>query len=713
MELPLKELACQDESDADFEVTFADAGDQAGTPPRITLASLQGYDVIVAQRWNKHDGLPVWRRARTPHSRLVFELDDDVFHVTPDNWNAYTLYGRPDIRDAIEHAAQTADLVTVSTEPLAQVMREYNPAVAVLPNCIPGWVCTLPRLERARPRVGWMGGASHGVDIGIVADPVRRFLRRFPGWDFQCNATDYRPTVKAPADRMSYVPWMQVNQHPQEFYVSIDFDIGLCPLAPTTFNQSKCIDSSMRVSTDQGVIEAGVIEAGMNVWLDGWREVRAVEHQLQRAGMRITTARGLQVAVTPEHRLMDSGGTWRQARDLRCGDKLRLVQEECPELPVRRVPWPADGRVTRSGAVHPMAFLDVAEGPSVAITETWGRILGLFTGDGNFSGKTAIKFSCDGQDGDLIKALITDLEAAGFRATAEAVTTWDGEVLRRRSVSVASAHLSRFLCAVGAGRPHSKLGQRRERTLRVPDVIFRSPHPVRTAFLAGLFEADGHVTKSAVSLASKSEDLARDVQRLLWSIGIPSVVRACRGPQRSSYADRVYWQVWLRLNETRLFAARVGFLSERKRAVLLHATDRVRDPRGCNMIQPIRWEDEIAVVEPWIVCPVDIQVDGEAFSAAGIYSHNSAIKAIEYGARGIPAIASDCEAYRPVIEHGVNGFLVKQDHEWLKYMSLLAADNDLRVTMGEAARDMACRYLIEDHWRDWAAAYEALFRPRA
>lgn len=237
MELPLAELAKHD----GFEVAFADAGDRDGHPPVITLRDLQGYDVIVAQRWNKHDGLSVWRRARTPYSRLVFELDDDVFNVTADNWNAYQLYGRPDIRDAIEHAAATADLVTVSTEPLAEVMREHNPAVAVLPNCIPAraLVSGIPLRRRPRPRIGWMGGASHGVDIGIVAQPVRRFLARFPGWDLQLNGTDYRPTFKVPRDRAFYAPWIQVNKDPDGYFAGIDFDIGLCPLWPTTFARSK------------------------------------------------------------------------------------------------------------------------------------------------------------------------------------------------------------------------------------------------------------------------------------------------------------------------------------------------------------------------------------------------------------------------------------------------------------------------------------------
>ena len=223
-------------------VTMADAGDD-GHPVSVTAATLKGYDVIVAQRWNKHTGLASGAAPVPRTSRLVYELDDDLWNITPENWNAYRLYNDPEIRDAAEHSAETADLVTVTTEPLAEVMRQFNGNVAVLPNAIPDWVLQLPRLPealgRTRPRVGWQGGGSHGIDIGQVASPVRRFLKRFPAWDLQLNGTDYRPTFRAPAARAFYAPWVPVWEHPERYYATIDFDIGLAPLWPTTFSNSK------------------------------------------------------------------------------------------------------------------------------------------------------------------------------------------------------------------------------------------------------------------------------------------------------------------------------------------------------------------------------------------------------------------------------------------------------------------------------------------
>jgi glycosyltransferase involved in cell wall biosynthesis len=245
MTVPLEELARHG-----HEVTFRSGGNEEGNRP-ITLRDMQGHDIIIGQRFNHYGGMRVWRQARVPGSRLVYEIDDDVFRVTPVNWQAYHVFSRPEIREAVTHQAQVADLITVTTSHLAAVMREEtgNPGVAVLPNCIPGWVLDMPRASRERPAVGWAGGASHGSDVGLIVDPVRRFLRRFPGWDFQLGGTDFSESFLNPSgkarkpyllsDRVLHVPWVPVYEQPREYYATADFDIGLAPLTGTDFDLAK------------------------------------------------------------------------------------------------------------------------------------------------------------------------------------------------------------------------------------------------------------------------------------------------------------------------------------------------------------------------------------------------------------------------------------------------------------------------------------------
>jgi glycosyltransferase involved in cell wall biosynthesis len=83
----------------------------------------------------------------------------------------------------------------------------------------------------------------------------------------------------------------------------------------------------------------------------------------------------------------------------------------------------------------------------------------------------------------------------------------------------------------------------------------------------------------------------------------------------------------------------------------------------------------------------------------------SALKALEYAARGIVVVASDVEPYRRFVEHGVTGFLVSRDHEWREVLELLAGDVELRAKIGAAAREQAAGWLVDDHAHLWEAAY--------
>lgn len=237
---PLQEMAKHGhEVEAVSAQIWRDKNDPEGftRPGEFTADRMAGHDIIVGQRLDNYAGMPVWRRARTPDTRLVYEVDDDIFTIEQVNFGAWSHFQNPSAREAVATYAQMADLVTVTTEPLAEVMRQFNPNVAVLNNHIPGWVLDLPSPAGERPAVGWHGGASHGMDIQLIGEPVRRFLKRFPAWDAVLIGSDYRETVGHP--RCGYIPWVHVTDDAEGFYRSIDFDIGLAPVRKSEFTSSK------------------------------------------------------------------------------------------------------------------------------------------------------------------------------------------------------------------------------------------------------------------------------------------------------------------------------------------------------------------------------------------------------------------------------------------------------------------------------------------
>lgn len=86
----------------------------------------------------------------------------------------------------------------------------------------------------------------------------------------------------------------------------------------------------------------------------------------------------------------------------------------------------------------------------------------------------------------------------------------------------------------------------------------------------------------------------------------------------------------------------------------------------------------------------------------------SYIKALEYGALGIPVIASDVGPYREYVEDGVTGFLVSKESEWIDRIRLLIDDPELRESMGAAAHAKSLRHTIAAGWRQWEDVYASV-----
>jgi len=63
-----------------------------------------------------------------------------------------------------------------------------------------------------------------------------------------------------------------------------------------------------------------------------------------------------------------------------------------------------------------------------------------------------------------------------------------------------------------------------------------------------------------------------------------------------------------------------------------------------------------------------------------------AFKAIQYMSVGIPVVASDVGMNKEVIKNGINGFLVRNDKEWIDKLKLLIENANLRKEMGIASR---------------------------
>lgn len=219
------------------------------------------YKVIVGQRVSRYEALPLWRRLSLQH-RLVFETDDDVWAIDPTNFAAKLAHDAATV-ESTELAIKYAHAVTVSTEPLAEVVRRFNDNVFVLPNHINAAMLEMRRPKRPAITVGWAGGDSHLRDLAMVAPRLRRFFERNPHVDFHTIGTDYRTAMKLPG---RHTEW---NQDIWAYYQTIDFDIGLAPLIDSVFNRSKSAIKAMEYAALGIPVIASNVEPYREFVVDG------------------------------------------------------------------------------------------------------------------------------------------------------------------------------------------------------------------------------------------------------------------------------------------------------------------------------------------------------------------------------------------------------------------------------------------------------------
>lgn len=193
-------------------------------------AQVEQIDVIAGQRIMNPDGVMLWERWKD-RTKLVYETDDDM--LRPDTSSGLAHLHDLGVQETFRRCLSISDMVTVSTEPLAEQMRAYNPNVRVIPNFIHADMLYLDRPRPERVTVGWAGGMSHLLDWVEVTDPIRDVLGAHPDVDMHFCGIDYSPLLKRPC---RYTPW---HAHVWEYFKKIDFDIGLAPLADTPFNSCK------------------------------------------------------------------------------------------------------------------------------------------------------------------------------------------------------------------------------------------------------------------------------------------------------------------------------------------------------------------------------------------------------------------------------------------------------------------------------------------
>jgi glycosyltransferase involved in cell wall biosynthesis len=224
----------------------------------LPLVAAGRYDIIVTPRivWPVKDIGDQWLNAIHKAGLLwAYEVDDNVFSpLIVDRqarlFESEAKKGREQLeweRNERIRLVRQADCVTVTTRRLATVIRSYVGAetpVYVVPNAIDvkffrsliRGTGRAPGLEN-RLTIGWSGGTREDLDILPLCDAWAEIARRHPEVMFVIQGHIPQVLVDAvPAEQRATLPWVPLQEYPRAY---VNYDIGCCIVAPTTFNTSK------------------------------------------------------------------------------------------------------------------------------------------------------------------------------------------------------------------------------------------------------------------------------------------------------------------------------------------------------------------------------------------------------------------------------------------------------------------------------------------
>lgn len=293
--------------------------------------------------------------------------------------------------------------------------------------------------------------------------------------------------------------------------------------ASTTSRVTDVTDYGVRAVNERGDLE----------------QIAALTHNNLKPILRLKLRSGRTVEVTENHplRVVDDNGfiVWREAGQIKVGDSMVSAL---------------------FGAVEAASGDGLSEDEAV--------FLGYLVAEGSLSVRNSIRFTnWDVEVGNEFTKLAEDLFGCKVR-------NYDNKEYAVYDTALRSEIADRYdLDFVTA---HGK---------KVPNCVRTSGHKAQRAFLSALFEGDGWIDKSStIGLGTASEQLAREVQLMLYGFGIPATVSS----KFDKKYERDYWSVTVNPAVAHRFLDEIGFRWARRAAqVETNFRRSSRDPQFENI----------------------------------------------------------------------------------------------------------------------------------
>lgn len=318
----------------------------------------------------------------------------------------------------------------------------------------------------------------------------------------------------------------------------------------------KCVTGDTLVLTDRGIypirdlgdpngLEIQPLDVG--VVQEGGKASRSAffYNGGTKPTFRIEGYSGVSVEGTGNHRVrvMTVDGTvdWKRLDEIHPGDILAVHRTS--NL------WASDYVDVQAHHVQPKRKSAAAQ-PRL-FDARWGLLMGYLVGDGSWTNRSSIAVTVEHPE------TRAEVESLFVEVCGKASFTHDKRTAKTGVIRAHDKALRHFLHNLGFDWECAS------DTKRTPWVILRSPRDVVRAYLQGLFETDGTVSKNGqvVSFCSASSCLARETQILLLNFGVVSRIRV----KHNKRLNRDYYELVIRgLRSRTTFSREIGFRSSKK-----------------------------------------------------------------------------------------------------------------------------------------------------
>jgi len=248
---------------------------------------IEENDILVFTRLYHADPFKLLYRARAMGKKVVYEIDDNIWTILPVN-PVEPVFNQKTVQKMIEGLIEEADLVTTTTDYLANVLRKFNKNVWICPNAIDRNIYKERERKNSELRIGWSGSVTHFDDLLLIIDVIIDLQKKYnfkfilegltgypllseiASWNF-LRKRGWRPELNTFFDKalLFWDKLQKINYVHIPFYIpflypqilrDLDIDIGLAPLLNNEFNRSKsCIKFSEYAASGMVTLASDVL----------------------------------------------------------------------------------------------------------------------------------------------------------------------------------------------------------------------------------------------------------------------------------------------------------------------------------------------------------------------------------------------------------------------------------------------------------------------